>query len=44
MELFTIKKCRNNDLIWHMVGDMVKNRVGKGCLFHVTIPAHSTFQ
>ena len=37
------KKCKDKDLIWHMVGEMVKNRVGQGCLFHVIIPAHSTF-
>ena len=44
MELFAMrKKCKDKDLIWHMVGEMVKNRVGQGCLFHVIIPAHSTF-
>ena len=37
------KKFNDKDLIWHMVGEMVKNRVGQGCLFHVIIPAHSTF-
>ena len=25
-------------LIWHMVGEMVKNRVGQGFIFHVIIP------
>ena len=26
-----------------MVGEMVKNRVGQGCMFYVTIPVHHTF-
>ena len=26
-----------------MVGEMVKNRVGQGCIFHVIIPGHHTF-
>ena len=25
-----------------MVGEMVKDRVGQGCIFHITIPAHYT--
>ena len=37
------KICNDKDLIWHMVGEMVKNRFGQGCLFHVIIPSHSTF-
>ena len=38
------KKCKDKDLIWHMVGEMVKkNRIWQGCLFRVITPAHSTF-
>ena len=36
------KKCKDKYLIWPIVREMVKNRVGQGCLFHVIIPAHST--
>ena len=36
------KKCKKKDLIWHMVGEMVKDRVGQGCIFHIIIPAHYT--
>ena len=36
------KECKE-DLIWYMVGEMVKNRVGQSCIFHVIIPAHHTF-
>ena len=44
MEPFKIrKKCEKKDLIWHMVAEMVKNRVGQGCIFHVIIPAYHTF-
>ena len=44
MEPFKIrKKCEKKDLIWHMVAEMVKNRVGQGCIFYVIIPAHYTF-
>ena len=44
MEAFKIrKKCKEKDLIWHVVGEIVKNRVGQGCIFHATIPAHHTF-
>ena len=35
-------KCKDKDLIWHMVGEMVKNRVEQGCIFHAIIPAHYT--
>ena len=27
-----------------MVGEMVKNSVGQGCIFHAIIPAYCTFQ
>ena len=37
------KKCKDKDLIWHMVGKMLTNRVGQGCIFHVIIPAYYTF-
>ena len=38
------KTCKDKDLIWHMVSEVVKiYRVGRGCLFHVIILAHSTF-
>ena len=37
------KKCKEKDLIWHMVGEMFKNRVGQGCISYVTIPANHTF-
>ena len=37
------KKCKDKDLVWHIVGEMVKNKVGKGYIFHVIIPAHYTF-
>ena len=40
-ELFKMgKKCKDNNLIWHKLVVMVKNRVGQGCIFHVIIPAH----
>ena len=39
----TKKKCKEKDLTWHMVGEIVKNRVGQSCIFHVIIPAHHTF-
>ena len=43
-ELFKMgKKCKDNNLIWHMLVVMVKNRVGQGCIFHVIIPANYTF-
>ena len=43
MELFKMpKKCKDKYLIWPMVGETVKNRVGQGCLFHLIIPTHST--
>ena len=32
------KNTRAKILIWHMVGEMVKNRVGQGFIFHVIIP------
>ena len=42
MEAFKIrKKCKEKDLIWHVVGEIVKNRVGQGCIFHVIIPVHT---
>ena len=25
-----------------MVGEMVKDRIGQGCIFHIIIPAHYT--
>ena len=37
------KKCKGKGLIWHVVGEIVKSRVGQGCIFHVIIPAHHTF-
>ena len=38
------KTCKDKDLIWHMVSEVVKiYRVGRGCLFHVIILVHSTF-
>ena len=43
LTFYSEKKCNYKDLIWHMVGEMVKNRVGQGCLFHVIIPSCSTF-
>ena len=43
-ELFKMgKKCKDNNLIWHMLVTMVKNRVGQDCIFHVIIPANYTF-
>ena len=35
------KKCKEKDLIWHVVGEIVKNGVGQGCIFHVIIPVHT---
>ena len=38
------KKIKEKDLTWHMVGEIVKNRVGQSCIFHVIIPAHHPAQ
>ena len=44
MEPFKMrKKCEEKDFIWHVVGEIVKNRVGQGCIFYAIIPAHHTF-
>ena len=40
---FFLEKFKGKDLIWHMVGAMVKNRVGQGFIIHVSIPTHYTF-
>ena len=38
------KNCKDKDIIWHMVGELVKNSIGQGCcLFHVIIPTYYTF-
>ena len=37
------KKCKDKDLLWHMVSEMVKKFVGKGCIFYVIILAHYPF-
>ena len=34
------KKYKEKDLIWHIVGEMVNNRVGQGFIFHVITPAN----
>ena len=37
-----MKKMEEKDLVWHMMVEMVKNRVGQGCIFHIIISAHGT--
>ena len=37
------KKCKDKELIWKMVGEMVKNMVGQGFIFYVIIPTHYAF-
>ena len=43
MKLLKMGKNVRINLIWHMVGEMVKNRVRQGCIFHVILLAHYTF-
>ena len=43
MKLFEIgKNVRIKILIWHMAGEIVKNRARQGFIFHVIVSAHYT--